>query len=87
MTPITLKHFFFFFFLDQHSTLSDPNGDLDPDVNNQNYDSSVNYCNYETAEDLNEVIGSNNLISFSLFHLNAHSLVKTQDALATYWPI
>ena len=45
------------------SLVSDPNGDLDPDVNNQNYDSSANYCNYETAEDLNEVIGSNNLIS------------------------
>ena len=30
----------------------------------------VNYCNYETAEDLNGVIGGNNLISFSLFHLN-----------------
>ena len=49
------------------SLVSDPNGDLDPDVNNQNYDRSANYCNYETAEDLNEVIGSNNLISFSLF--------------------
>ena len=63
-------------------TLSDPNSDLDPDVNNQNYDSSARYCSYETAEDLNEVIGGNNLISFSLFHLNAHSLVKNQDALA-----
>ena len=69
---------------DQHSTLSDPNGDLDPDVNNQNYnDSSANYCNYETAEDLNEVIGSNNLISFSLFHLNARSLLKTKRPLPT----
>ena len=28
------------------------------------------------------VIGGNNLISFSLFHLNARSLVKNQDALA-----
>ena len=31
---------------------------------------------------MNGVIGSNNLISFSLFHLNARSLVKNQDALA-----
>ena len=69
-------------FLDQHSTLSDPNSDLDPDLNNQNYASSASYCNYETAEDLNGVIGGNNLISFSLFHLNARSLVKNQDALA-----
>ena len=28
------------------------------------------------------VIGGNNLISFSLFHLNARSLVKNQDAFA-----
>ena len=84
MTPITLKHFFFNPILDLHSTLTDPNGDLDPDVNNQNYDSSANYCNYETAEDLNEVIGSNNLISFSLFHLNARSLLKTKRPLPTY---
>ena len=54
----------------------------DPDVNNQNYASSASYCNKETAEDLKEVIGGNNLMSFSLFHLNAHSLVKNQDALA-----
>ena len=40
------------------------------------------YCNYETAEDLNGVIAGNNLTSFSLFHLNARSLVKNQDALA-----
>ena len=53
-----------------------------PDLNNQNYSSLANYCNYKTAEDLNGVIGGNNLISFSLFHLNAHSLVKNQDALA-----
>ena len=33
-------------------------------------------------EDLNGVIGGNKLISFSLFHLNARSLVKNQDALA-----
>lgn len=69
-------------FLIQFFTLSDPNSDLDPDVTNQNDDSSASYCNYETAEDLNEVIGGNNLISYSLFHLNAHSLVKNQDALA-----
>ena len=31
---------------------------------------------------MNGIIGSNNLISFSLFHLNARSLVKNQDALA-----
>ena len=31
---------------------------------------------------MNGVIGGNNLISFSLFHLNARSLVKNQDALA-----
>ena len=42
----------------------------------------TSYCNYETAEDFNGVIGGNNLISFSLFHLNARSLVKNQDALA-----
>ena len=64
--------------LDQHSTLSDPDSDLDPDLNNQNYASLANYCNYETAEDLNGVIGGNKLISLSLFHLkglvhdNAH---------------
>ena len=49
MMLITLKHFFLNPILDQHSTLSDPNSDLDPDVNNQNYDSSASYCNYETA--------------------------------------
>ena len=54
--------------------LSDPNGDLDPDLN-QNFASSTSYCNYETAEDLND------LISFSLFSLNACSLFKNQDVL------
>ena len=77
-----LETLFFNPILDQHSTLSDPNSDLDPDLNNLNYASSASYCNYETAEDLNGVIGGNNLISFSLFHLNARSLVKNQDALA-----
>ena len=62
--------------------LSDPNGDLDPGLNGQNYASSASYFNYETAEDLNGVMGDNNLISFSLFHLNARSVVKNQDALA-----
>ena len=66
-----LETLFFNPILDQHSTLSDPNSDLDPDLNSQNYASSASYCNYETAEDLNGVIGGNNLISFSLFHLNA----------------
>ena len=82
MTLINLKHFFFNPILDQHSSLSNPNSDLDPDLNNQNYASSASYCNYETAEDLNWVIGGNNLTSFSLFHLNARSLVKNQDAFA-----
>ena len=77
-----LETLFFNPILDQHSTLSDPNSDLDPDLNNQNYASLANYCNYETAEDLNGVIGCNKLISFSLFHLNARSLFKNQDALA-----
>ena len=77
-----LETLFFNPILDQHSTLSDPNSDLDPDLNNQNYASFANYCNYETAEDLNGVIGGSKLISFSLFHLNARSLVKNQDALA-----
>ena len=44
-----LETLFFNPILDQHSTLSDPNSDLDPDVNNQNYGSSASYCNYETA--------------------------------------
>ena len=56
--------------LDQHSTLSDPNSDLDPDLNDQNYASLTNYCNYETAEDLNGAIGGNKSIFSSLFHLN-----------------
>ena len=43
---------------------------------------AASYFNYETAEDLNGVMGDNNLISFSLFHLNARSVVKNQDALA-----
>ena len=77
-----LETLFFNPILDQHSSLSDPNSDLDPDLNNQNYASSASYCNYETGEDLSGVIGGNNLISFSLFHLNAPSLVKNQDALA-----
>ena len=77
-----LETLFFIPILDQHSTLSDPNSDLDPDLNNQNYASLASYCNYETAEDLNGVIGGNKLISFSLFHLNSRSLVKNQDALA-----
>ena len=77
-----LETLFFNPILDQHSSLSDPNSHLDPDLNNQNYASSVSYCNYETTEDLNGVIGGNNLISFSLFHLKARSLVKNQDALS-----
>ena len=82
MTQINLKHLFFNPILDQHSSLSDPNSNLDPDLNNQNYASSSSYCNYETAADLNGAIGGNNLISFSLFHLNARSLVKNQVTLA-----
>ena len=66
--PDHLEILFFNPILDQHSTLSDPNSDLDPDLNNQSYASLASYCNYETAEDLNEVIGGNKLISFSLFH-------------------
>ena len=77
-----LETLFFNPILDQHSSLSDPNSDLDPDLNNQNYASSSSYCNYETAADLNGAIGGNNLISFSLFHLNARSLVKNQVTLA-----
>ena len=34
--------------------LSDPNGDLDPDLN-QNFASSTSYCNYETAKDSNDL--------------------------------
>ena len=64
-----LETLFFNPILDQHSSLSDPNSDLDPDLNNQNYASSDGYCNYETAEDSNGVIGGNNLISLTLFHL------------------
>ena len=77
-----LETLFFNPILDQHSSLSDPNSHLDPDLNNQNYASLVSCCNYETTEDLNGVIGGNNLISFSLFHLNARSLVKNEDALS-----
>ena len=77
-----LETLFFNPILDQHSTLSDLNSDLDPDLNNQNYASLANHCNYETAEDLNGVIGGNKYISISLFHLNARSLVKNQGALA-----
>ena len=76
-----LETLFFNPILDQHFSLSDPNSDIDPDLNNQNYASSASYCNYETVEDLNGVIGGDNLISFSLFRLNAHRLVKNQDAL------
>ena len=50
--------------LDQHSSLSDPNSDLDPDLNSQNYANSARDCNYETVEDLNGVIGGNNLIYY-----------------------
>ena len=35
-----LETLFFNPILDQHSTLSDPNSDLDPDLNNQDYASS-----------------------------------------------
>ena len=76
--------------LDQHSSLSDPNSGLEPDLNNQNYASSANYCNCETAENLTAVIGGNNLLSFSLFHLNARSLVPgfyKQYALSNIWCI
>ena len=62
-----LETIFFNPIIDQHSSLTDPNSDLDPDLNNQNYASSDSYCNYETAEDLNGVIGGNNLISFRYF--------------------
>ena len=48
-----LETLFFYPILDQHSSLSDPNSDLDPDLNNQNYASSASHC--ETAEDLNGV--------------------------------
>ena len=62
-----LETIFFNPIIDQHSSLTDPNSDLDPDLNNQNYASSDSYCNCETAEDLNGVIGGNNLISFRYF--------------------
>ena len=62
-----LETLFFNPIIDQHSSLTDPNSDLDPDLNNQNYASSDSYCNCETAEDLNGVIGGNNLISFRYF--------------------
>ena len=42
-----LEKLFFNPILDQHSSLSDRNSDLDPDLNNQNYASSASYCNYE----------------------------------------
>ena len=72
-----LETLFFNSILDQPSSLSGPSSDLDPDLNNQSYASSASYCNYaETVGDLNGVI------SHSLFHLNARSLVKNQDALA-----
>ena len=58
-----LETLFFNPILDQHSSLSDPNSDLDPDLNNQNYASSASYCNYETAEDLKGVIGGNGVFS------------------------
>ena len=47
-----LETLFFNPILDQHSSLSDPNSDLDPDSNYQNHASSASYCNYETVEDL-----------------------------------
>ena len=65
MTQINLKHLFFNPILDQHSSLSDPNSNLDPDLNNQNYASSASYCNYETAEDLNGAIGGNIFFAIS----------------------
>lgn len=48
-----LETLFFNPILDQHSSLSDPNSDLDPDLNNQTYASPASYCNYDTVEDLN----------------------------------
>ena len=74
-----LDSLFFNPILDQHSCLSDPNNDLDPDLNIQNV---AKFCNYETAEDLNGVIDGSSSISFSLLHLNAPSLVKNQEALS-----
>ena len=62
-----LETLFFNPIIDQNSSLTDPNSDLDPDLNNQNYASSDSYCNCETAEDLNGVIRGNNLISFRYF--------------------
>ena len=62
-----LETLFFNPIIDQNSSLTDPNSDLDPDLNNQNYASSDSYCNCETAEDFNGVIGGNNLISFRYF--------------------
>ena len=44
-----LETLFFNPILDQHSSLSDPNSDLDADLNNQNYASSDSYCNRTIA--------------------------------------
>ena len=62
-----LETLFFNPIVDQYSSLSDSNSDLDRDLNSQNYASSDSYCNYETAEDLKGVIGGNNVISFRYF--------------------
>ena len=58
--------------------LSDPNGDLDPGLNGQNYASSASYCNHETAEDLSD------LISFSLFHYMPAAQLTAEMSFPTY---
>ena len=78
MTPITLKHFFSIQFLTNILLSVILIVTFTLILNNQSYASLASYCNYETAEDLNGVIGGSKLISFSLFHLNARSLVKNQ---------
>ena len=73
-----LESLFFNPILDHNTSLSDHMADLDPDTNNQNF---IGNSTYETVDNLNEQISAE-LDSFSIFHLNARSLVKNHENLS-----
>ena len=73
-----LESLFFNPILDHNASLSDHMADLDPDTNNENF---IGNSTYETVDNLNEQISAE-LDSFSIFHLNARSLVKNHENLS-----
>ena len=73
-----LESLFFNPILYHNTSLSDHMADLDRDTNNQNF---IGNSTYETVDNVNEQISAE-LDSFSIFHLNARSLVKNHKNLS-----